>query len=234
MNDLAQVLLLADIEDVIGGLMALLVPLLWVIKQIVDSTKKENKPAEAAQAAPRQQEPAAPRQAAGQQADPLRNQVEEFLRRAGKGPAAERGRAAPPGIELLIDDAVAKSIGVSKVTNAQSKPPAQPHRPVAPRKRKSLAERATERAAARATKLAEQASQLGQRIVEEDQQFDVQLKAKFDHSVGTLTGSAAPPPTEPVAVDTPASQIAAMLASPEGVRQAIVVNEILRRPTDRW
>jgi hypothetical protein len=25
-----------------------------------------------------------------------------------------------------------------------------------------------------------------------------------------------------------------MLASPGGVRQAIVLNEVLRRPTDRW
>jgi hypothetical protein len=110
-----------------------------------------------------------------------------------------------------------------------------PRRPVTPRKRKTLAERADERAAARQRSIAEQAAQLGQRIVQEDQQFDVQLKAKFDHSVGTLTGSTlSPAEVEPVASDTPAARIAAMLASPEGVQQAIVLNEILRPATERW
>ncbi len=81
--------------------------------------------------------------------------------------------------------------------------------------------------------LAEQASNLGQRIVAEDEQFDVQLKAKFDHAVGTLASST-PASIPPPVGATPASQIAAMLASPEGIRQAVVLNEILRRPADRW
>jgi hypothetical protein len=34
--------------------------------------------------------------------------------------------------------------------------------------------------------------------------------------------------------NSPVGQIAAMLASPGGVRQAMVINEILRRPSDRW
>jgi hypothetical protein len=106
---------------------------------------------------------------------------------------------------------------------------------VVPRKRKTLAERADERAAARSKSIAQQVSHLGQRIVAEDQQFDVQLKAKFDHTVGTLAGTAvSSAELTPVERETPASQIAAMLASPEGVRQAIVLNEILQRPTDRW
>jgi hypothetical protein len=29
-------------------------------------------------------------------------------------------------------------------------------------------------------------------------------------------------------------QLAAMLSSPSGMRQAIVLNEILQRPIDRW
>jgi hypothetical protein len=107
---------------------------------------------------------------------------------------------------------------------------------VTPRQRKTLAERATERAAARAETLAKQVSHLGQRVIEEDQQFDVKLKAKFDHSVGTLAAGQTVASSElvPVETPTPAGQIAAMLANPDGVRQAIVLNEILRRPVDRW
>jgi hypothetical protein len=114
-------------------------------------------------------------------------------------------------------------------------PDARPaRRPVTPRKRKSLAEKADERAAARANTMTQQASSLGRRIIAEDQQFDQQLKAKFDHTVGTLASEAADVALVPVTQDTPAAQIAAMLANPEGVRQAIVLNEIMQRPTDRW
>jgi hypothetical protein len=78
-------------------------------------------------------------------------------------------------------------------------------------------------------------SQLGKRIIDEDQQFDVELKARFDHALGSLAGSVNPVAEEQVAhVDSPAQQIAAMLANPVGVRQAMIVNEILSRPSDRW
>jgi hypothetical protein len=99
-----------------------------------------------------------------------------------------------------------------------------------------VAEHVAEQVSARAESLAAQASQLGQRIVAEDQQFDTQIKAKFDHAVGTLGGSdiAAAGAPDPPLVDTPAAQLAAMLASPGGVRQAVLVNEILRRPSERW
>jgi hypothetical protein len=106
-------------------------------------------------------------------------------------------------------------------------------RSVTPKRRVTLAERAAAREEKRVGHLAEQQPHLGQRIIEDDKQFDEQLKAKFDHSVGTLAGSDA---AQPAALqrETPASQIAAMLANPEGVRQAVILNEILRRPSDRW
>ncbi|MEX2307561.1 MAG: hypothetical protein WD738_08215 [Pirellulales bacterium] len=248
-----EMLVLADIKEVISIVMALLVPILWAVKQIADAAKQGQEADAARPAAPRPAAPQAPVQAAGQQADPLRNQVEEFLRRAGRAPQANRVGPAPRDIEVLIDEEPArrrplgeplrpfesrsaagpKSPAASTPVAPQSPSERPVRRSVVPRKRKTLAERAVERAEARASKLAEQSSHLGQRIIAEDQQFDVQLKAKFDHTVGTLAGSAVPA-AEQVPVDTPASQIAAMLASPDGMRQAIVVNEILRRPTDRW
>jgi hypothetical protein len=98
-----------------------------------------------------------------------------------------------------------------------------------------VAEHVAEHVAARSRNLAEQASNLGRRIVQEDEQFDVQLKAKFDHPVGTLTGSARSAEEQILAPGTAAAaNIAALLANPEGVRQAILVNEIMRRPSDRW
>jgi hypothetical protein len=257
MNDLANIVLFADIADVVGVLITLLVPIVWVIKQIAEANKqaKQREMAQPAAAGPAEQ-PARRQAAVGQQADPLRNQVEEFLRRAGRGPQAERARPAPREIEVLIDKGSAGAGAMAGPAQPAERLPESPRqvaatplpaqvgaqqparRPIAPRKRKTLAERATERAAARASKLAEQTSHLGRRIIAEDQQFDVQLKAKFDHAVGTLAGSAVTATEQAAAAvsaaETPAAQIAAMLASPDGVRQAIVVNEILRRPTELW
>jgi len=260
-----QFVLLADVGEVIGAILALLVPLIWVVKQIAEAAKQAKQQAVPQPAVP---QPAAPQpaqpqgmNAAGQQADPLRNQVEEFLRRAGRGQQADQARAGGrQDIELLIDE---------EPPTPQRRPLAEPLRPaenrpqispqpiqqitkptapsgptlnqppqrrsVVPRKRKTLAERAVERNEERTRGLADQASHLGQRIVQEDQHFDAQLKAKFDHTVGSLAGrSTSVQEVAPAPNDSPAGQIAAMLASPDGVRQAIILNEILRRPSDRW
>ena len=255
----ANFVLLADIEigEVIGAVVTLGALVLWIIQKISEAGKaaQQRQVRQGARPAP----PAVGQggaAAAGQQADPLRNQVEEFLRRAGQGnqpnqKAGQPRRAAPPAreIELLLDDEASqpqrRAVGAplrrmeSRPAEKRATPAAADKRPerrsVIPRKRVTLAERADQRAAARTKSIDRQVSNLGQRIIAEDAQFDVQLKAKFDHSVGTLAGSTVSE-TElvPVARVTPASQIAAMLANPDGVRQAVILNEVLNRPTDRW
>jgi hypothetical protein len=92
-----------------------------------------------------------------------------------------------------------------------------------------------EHADARAESFANQASKLGQRIIADDALFDVQLNAKFDHTVGSLAArDTSAPADQAPPIDSPAAQLAAMLANPSGIRQAVLVNEILRRPSDRW
>jgi hypothetical protein len=244
--------LLADVGEVLGALITLGAIIFWIIQKIAEANKAmQKRPARPAGAAPAGERPA------GQQADPLRSQVEEFLRRANQGNAPKQGapqaRKAGPTvreIELLLDEepspAPRRSVGAPLRTMqtrplATGAPLAAPadkpyeRRSVVPRKRKTLAERADERAAARTKAVAQKVSHLGERIIAEDQQFDDQLKAKFGHAVGTLAASTVSE-TElvPLPRESAASQIAAMLANPEGVRQAIVLNEVLRRPTDRW
>lgn len=253
-----QFVLLADIGEVIGSLVGLAVLVLWVIRQIVEGNKQA--------AAPRAHPPAVPPQPppraaggirpAGRQADPLRNQVEEFLRRAGRQPPADQARPPqrPPQpvatneIELLVvDEAPAPRRRLAEPFRPMDQPAKVPLQPPAaparkPRRpaklqRETVAEHVAENVAARARSLADQTSHLGERIVRDDAEFDVQLKRKFDHAVGTLAGSSlSPAADQPAAAasPTPAAQIAAMLTSPDGVRQAIVINEILRRPSDRW
>jgi hypothetical protein len=253
--------LLADAE-VISALVGLGILILSVIKQIIDANKKAQPPA------PRPQ-PVVPKAAGagggpaagGAQADPLRNQVEEFLRRAGQPPqAGEAKPAAPPErkaaseIEVLIDDmshqrrplaeplrplapaanALPSSLPARQLGKVKSERPKSTPRSSRPR-RTSVAEHVAENVARRSRNLAEQASNLGRRIIQEDAQFDEQLKAKFDHAVGTLGSSATTPAQEPTVADnSPAANIAAMLANPDGVRQAVLINEILRRPSERW
>jgi hypothetical protein len=225
----------------------LVVIFIAVMRQLFEASKQANKKRAGGPnplGGPPQPQPK-PIQAGGQQADPLRNQVEEFLKRASQRPqgpqepiAKSQTRPASE-IEILLQESrqaleQRDASGQRAAESRPAQPPQRPQRRV--KRRQSVAEHVAEQVASRSKSLAEKASQLGRRIVAEDEQFDVQLKAKFDHSVGTLAGSVNPvatPPAPPPA-DTPALQIATLLANPEGVRQAVIVNEILRRPSERW
>jgi hypothetical protein len=262
-----QPLLVADIGEVIGSVLALLVPLLWVLRQVFEGSKKVEPPRPAGGGAAPAGGPApagAGAQPAGQQADPLRSQVEEFLRRAGRGPQGNQPGpqqrpvrpVAAREVEVLLDEDAAiptehrpLAEPLRPIEPAVASSPPRPQQAAAPRKprpprrppqlrRESVAEHVAENVAAHAQAISEQTARLGQRIVEEDHQFDVQLKAKFDHTVGTLTGSAVTAAEQAAAAvsatETPAAQIATLLANPDGVRQAIIINEIIRRPSERW
>jgi hypothetical protein len=261
-------LLAIDIGDIIRLVLIFGVLAAWVIRQLMVANKPQgqarHQPAPQ-RPAPQQQRrgPAAapvagqvgPGGPAGQQADPLRDQVEEFLRRAGRQQqenpprAAERQAQAAPReeIEVLLvgEEPPSRSRLAEPLRPLADREPTEPPQTAsAPRRTRSrrraseplgagVAEHVAAHVGAGANALAAQASQLGQRIIEEDAQFDVELKERFDRKLGSLAVSR-PRQAEPAAVETPASQIAAMLASPDGVRQAIVLNEILRRPDDRW
>jgi hypothetical protein len=254
-----QPLLAMDISEILVGLVALI---FVIIRQLLEANKnagvKRAKPPAISQPQPQSQNPnRPPAPAAGQQADPLRAQVEEFLRRAGQASQQNQPRPQPgpvSQIEVLVKPSQPPDQRVIGQPLRQADWRQTPSSSVSPQsavgtekarsarggksrsKRKSVADHVAEQVTARAENLAAHASQLGKRIAAEDQQFDVQLKSKFDHTVGTLGGnddSATAGPTPPP-IDTPAAQLAAMLANPSGIRQAIIVNEILRRPSDRW
>ncbi len=252
-----QPLFAVDVGEILVGLVALI---FVIIRQLLEANKSAGvnkvKPPAIPQRQPENPNKA-PAPAAGQQADPLRAQVEEFLRRAGR--PAQQGQSRPQSgqpsqIEVLVNPsqpAEQRSIGQplrqAEWRNTPSSPAPAPQsaagterartaRGGKTRRRKSVAEHVAEQVTSRAENLAAQASKLGQRIAAEDQQFDTKIKSKFDHTIGTLSGSEDSSTTEPTQppVETPAAQLAAMLANPGGIRQAVLVNEILRRPSDRW
>jgi len=254
---LIQPLLAFDLPEIIFGLIALV---FVIIRQLFEANKAAgaNRPKPGVPQPQRPNDPktAAPAVAAGQQADPLRAQVEEFLRRAGQTP---QGQPKPKSgqssqIEMLVVPSQPneqRTIGQPLRQAEWRQTPSSSASPQSARgtekarrasrsgksgQRQTVAEHVAAQVTSRADSLGAQASRLGQRIAAEDQQFDTQIKAKFDHSVGTLAGSESTSavPLVPTSTDSPAAQLAAMLANPVGIQQAVIVNEILRRPSDRW
>jgi hypothetical protein len=261
------ILIAAGLNEIISVLVGLAFFVIWVINQINDAKKKQ-----AAQA-PRPQ-PGLPPQGAEQAAagapppDPLRAQVDEFLRRAGKQPAAAPAPSQPGAtrprqpagrdeVVVLLDESVATpprktlaekmraqidaaNVRRAKPTASQQPRDSKPRPPqrVAPQPRaKSVGEHVAERIGASAHEFNKEVADLGARVKQADEQFDRQLQQKFDHELGSLasrpatSNSETPPTTQR---PSPAAQIAAMLANPDGVRQAMILNEILHRPSDRW
>jgi hypothetical protein len=93
----------------------------------------------------------------------------------------------------------------------------------------------------------QRAAQLGGEVAQADQQVEQRLHSRFDHELSLLAatpGESAQAPAAEQPIDrlgpaaalppTAAAGLAAMLGSSEGIRQAIVINEILTRPEDRW
>lgn len=85
---------------------------------------------------------------------------------------------------------------------------------------------------------------LGDRVELADEEMEAHLQQKFGHSVGRLrktTQGPAPPATATPSVAatvireaSPAHGIAELLRSPQNVRNAIILAEVLNRPADRW
>lgn len=254
------ILFAAPWNELVSVLVGLVFLVIWVINQINDARKKQA--AEAGQPVDVPLEPmeaAAPQAVApgGGQADPLRAQVEEFLRRAGqqpKPPAPPRPArpTAQDEIVVLLDESQAapprktlsEKIREAKRANVGPHVPSAPPKETRPqqtrrggKQRKSVADHVAESSGAATQAFQKEVADLGSRVKQADEQFDVQLHQKFDHDLGRLgdkSAAATSQPTAPVETKSPAAQIAAMLASPDGVRQAVVLNEILNRPTDRW
>jgi hypothetical protein len=83
-------------------------------------------------------------------------------------------------------------------------------------------------------------AQLGERVGLADDTLDAHLHQAFDHEIGRLrtstAGPAAASPSEGTTVggSPAANSILQMFRSPENLRNAIILSEILARPEDRW
>lgn len=168
--------------------------------------------------------------------DPLAREIEEFLRRAQAQRAGQPARAAPPAPPPL--------------------PPSPPRLPprggegtlsseTGPRPITTVAEHVqTYLGPPRMGEVG--TKDLGQAVARSEDRLEAHLREVFGHQVGTLSGAAGEAAREPTPVEpsSPADRItaegpspamlAAVLADPAGVRQAILWSEILNRPEHRW
>jgi hypothetical protein len=174
--------------------------------------------------------------------DDLRSEIEEFLRRAGMPapaapaappPPAAEDRPRPPRRQLDPFDEPPR-----KPRPPKQRPPVQRPRPVAtptPPRTQAKPEGAGSTQGLRRlpeSQLAEQAAHLGEQIAQSDDRLEARLHDKFDHRLGNLEGAKAKPATKAAEAPSAAGRIRGMLTRPGGVRDAIILSEILRRPSD--
>jgi hypothetical protein len=230
-------LIFADIfENIIGVIFVIF----WIAVQILGGRREMKKkqkpprqrpplrqPADLAQPVdlaggqPRPPGPVGPRN----QEEALRNEVEEFLRRAqGKPPQPK-----PPQAKPLQPQPVAQPAAVRQPRPQQPSVRKAPVAPVQPRTLRSegVAEHVARHLSTQG--MAQRTKTLGAQVASSDDRLESHLHEKFDHQLGALQHDDVAA-DEQLQAGNVAAEVAAMLRSPQGMRQLIIANEILRRP----
>lgn len=213
-----SLVVLADVD--IGKLIAVAIPILiglgsWAIGQL-------QKNAQAQRRVPPRPGPAQPRPVAPSPAD----EVEEFLRRV-----SQRREQPAAKVEAARPAPAAKPV---------APPPAEkPSKRRGKQARTSVAEHVEQTLDAK-----KKFSGHKTNVDSADEAMQQHVKSVFEHRIGqfqteTLTDDTQSASAEaagaaiPIVV-TPARELAALLQTPQGMRQAILLGEVLRRPTHRW
>lgn len=178
---------------------------------------------------PRGQRPLAPRP---EKPDTVADEIEEFMRRAAERRASRGTRRAGEQAET-----VAKTASPAQPVQAQVVAEKPVGGQVADHVKKYLDEDA----------FARREDSLGKEIAQADSEIDQHLRQTFDHRVGQLaavpgeaaapTAAAEPPELAGLTADSASpftTGLLDLMSDPDSLRQAIVLNEVLRRPEERW
>jgi hypothetical protein len=164
----------------------------------------------------------------------VQNEIEDFLRRASqkKGTAANRPQSAKPVRATVVNKPQKAEIVKAEVVRDQ-RVGGQVEKHVQKYLSKEEFVRRTEK--------------LGEEVAESDDKIERHLKSVFDHSVSKIAatpGITATPPSAKLADAAPqislatpsvaAGDVAALFGNPLSIRQAVIINEILNRPLERW
>lgn len=214
-----------DAED-IGKMIAVAIPILIGIGSFLLQQFQKAGPGQR----PAQQRPARPQGAPAGGGGTPADEVEEFLKRVaqrrGAQPAqrAEAARPAAPAAKPVSPPPVPKQKKGRRAKQMGSE--------VDEHVKQTLDARKFEERAAQMTT-----------VDRADEAMSEHVKSVFEHRIGqfeteTITDegpqasaeAVAPPSLQP----SPAEGLAAALRSPEGMRRAVILGEVLRRPTHRW
>ncbi len=214
---------LADLTDLIGYVVVIVFIVLRLVFTQMGEAKKQ---AEAPRPAQRPRPPAPPQQPGQPNQRDLRSEVDEFLRRS-RGLPEQR----PEPELVLAEEPPARPTGREGWAQQQADPLEKARQEAA-----TVGEHVTRRMRhLEESQLAENAAHLGAEVALADDKVQARLDATFKHPLGRIAQQEQAP--EEVVVEPrefSVNQIAAMLASPEGIRDAVILSEILNRPADRW
>jgi hypothetical protein len=175
----------------------------------------------------------------------------------GGRPHLPAGQPRPQGnIQNEIDEFLRRvQAGGGQRRPAQARPAPAGNRPQPPVKAEAVAEESDEPVGAEVVKhvekyldtgdFARRSQQLSTEAVQADAALDEHMKQTFGHEVSRLARkpgetamSTGPQMTDEAApqaaVIMPPLSLSTLVGDPDAIRQAIMVNEILRRPEERW
>ena len=236
-------ILLAALQDILSAIVPIIFIVIWVLSQVLGNRNQVAKP---------------PQRAPQQPVQPPKNisdEIESFLKQV----ANDRGAQPPAEVELLDPDDVEllepqvkaprrpaplrASIEPVALAPVRAELADDSPRPV-------LASRGKVSAHVEehigTSSFAERTSQLGEEVDQIDDDVDERIQKEFDHQVGRLAHLESTPADaafdrrdagvwgEAKSDTLVADSLAAVFRDPASIRQAIILNEILRPPTDRW
>lgn len=223
-------LLGADWIDLIKALAPIFFILYWAVTNWAGRKgQAQRRPVRPAAAPPRPVPQAAPVEL------PLRDQVAEFKRRSAE---QRTGQRLPTPITPVLGPAEEAAQPRKRRRPLAERPSAAaPQQPARDEHRtlgqlaETLAQRAEERAATADARLTS--------IERGDAERERHRHQIFDHQLGRLKDAAVPDETTEANApapqqQTPAAALVKMLRDPGGVRQAVLLGEILNRPENRW
>jgi hypothetical protein len=213
---------LAKGEDLLGTLIVIVIVIISAVAQLIGKAREVQKQAG------RPKPPAEPLPPQAQ--DPLADEIEDFLKRASQRRRATGSRPAAP-IPLPAAEAPTRRLVQADLIPMEGAPES-----VAAHVRDHLS----------SAKFAPVSQQLGREVTQIDGKIERHLLEKFDHRLGRLAGMGGESASAQTAVDLEAprqgaavaplaaANLAAVLANPASLRQAILLSEVLNRPESRW
>jgi hypothetical protein len=248
-------ILLADLGDVLSGLLPIILFVLYGIAQLVGNLQQEKR-----KAPPRPRPVQPPQEFGGVKAAPnavpgnqpnleetLRREVEEFLRRAqGQQPQQQQRKGQPRPAQRPQRGAQRPTLPQARrqpeqppkapeqprrLVETQRPEPAAPIAPVGASRPLSTPSPLGTGVSLHSQTLVDHAHALGADVALADERMEAHLRQRFEHQVGAIAPSATL--AQRAATATAAQQLRTMLSTPESVRQIIIASEILRRPEER-